>query len=97
MTLLSAPASLMTRLIALAPLRYLGRISYSLYLFHLLTRNVVYHYRPHGSIDLNALLTIAISVALASVSWKLLESRVLASPVDPRPNVTPRPQVLLHA
>jgi peptidoglycan/LPS O-acetylase OafA/YrhL len=81
MTLLSAPASLMARLIASAPLRYLGRISYSLYLFHLLTRNVVYHYRPHGSIDLNALLTIAISVALASVSWKLLESRVLARPM----------------
>jgi peptidoglycan/LPS O-acetylase OafA/YrhL len=84
MTLLSAPASLMARLIASAPLRYLGRISYSLYLFHLLTRNVVYHYRPHGSIDLNALLTIAISVALASVSWKLLESRVLARPMPER-------------
>ncbi len=93
MTLLSAPASLMSRLIALAPLRYLGRISYSLYLFHLLTRNVVYHYRPHGSIDLNALLTIGISVALASVSWKLLESRVLARPAGSPASVTPRPLV----
>jgi peptidoglycan/LPS O-acetylase OafA/YrhL len=91
MTLLSAPASLMARLIASPPLRYLGRISYSLYLFHLLTRNVVYHYRPHGSIDLNALLTIAISVALASVSWKLLESRVLARPMPERSSAPSHP------
>jgi peptidoglycan/LPS O-acetylase OafA/YrhL len=45
MTLLSTPKGLMTRLIAIAPLRYLGRISYSLYLYHLLMRNVVYTYR----------------------------------------------------
>jgi peptidoglycan/LPS O-acetylase OafA/YrhL len=97
MTLLSAPASLIARLIGVAPLRYLGRISYSLYLFHLLTRNVVYHYRPHGSNDLNALLTFAVSIALATVSWKLLESRVLAHGVDrrasadSRPSASPRP------
>jgi peptidoglycan/LPS O-acetylase OafA/YrhL len=84
LNLIGAPASLLARAVACAPLRYLGRISYALYLFHLLTRNVVYHYMPNGSIDLNALLTIAISVALASASWTLIESRVLARGRRPR-------------
>ncbi len=77
-TLIGAPGSLLARAVGCAPLRYLGRISYALYLFHLLMRNVVYHYLPHGSTDLNALLTIALSVALAAASWALIESRVLA-------------------
>ncbi|HEX3801436.1 MAG TPA: acyltransferase [Solirubrobacteraceae bacterium] len=76
--LIGAPASLLARAVACAPLRYLGRISYALYLFHLLARNVVYHYLPHGPTDLNALLTIALSIALAATSWKLIESWVLA-------------------
>jgi peptidoglycan/LPS O-acetylase OafA/YrhL len=76
--LVGTPASLLARGIACPPLRFLGRISYALYLFHLLARNVVYHYMPHGSVYLNALLTISISVALAAVSWKIVESRVLA-------------------
>lgn len=76
--LVGTPGSLIARAIACPPLRFLGRISYALYLFHLLTRNVVYHYMPNGSLYLNALLTIAISVALAAASWKIVESRVLA-------------------
>ena len=52
--LLSAPRGVVTRLIAIAPLRYLGRISYSLYLYHLLIRNCVLNYLPNGSTDLNA-------------------------------------------
>jgi peptidoglycan/LPS O-acetylase OafA/YrhL len=76
--LVGTPGSLLARAIACPPLRFLGRISYALYLFHLLTRNVVYHYMPNGSVYLNALLTISISVALAAISWKIVESRVLA-------------------
>jgi peptidoglycan/LPS O-acetylase OafA/YrhL len=78
-TLVGAPGSLIARAIACRPLRYLGRISYALYLFHLLMRNVVYHVVPNGSVYLNAALTIAISVVLAGASWKIVESRVLAS------------------
>lgn len=77
-TLIGAPRSLLARALAWAPLRYLGRISYALYLFHLIARDVVYHYMPGASTDLNALLTIAVSVLLASASWKLVEARVLA-------------------
>lgn len=76
--LVGTPGSVLARAIACPPLRFLGRISYALYLFHLLTRNVVYHYMPHASLYLNALLTIVISVALAAASWKIVEARVLA-------------------
>jgi peptidoglycan/LPS O-acetylase OafA/YrhL len=76
--LIGAPRSLLTRLIACAPLRYLGRISYALYLFHLLLRNVVYHYLPDAPLYVTALLTIALSIAMAAISWRLVESRVLA-------------------
>ncbi len=76
-TLLGAPGGAIARLLAVAPLRHLGRISYSLYLVHLLTRNAVYHYRPSGSTVSNALITIVISVAISALSWRLLESRIL--------------------
>jgi peptidoglycan/LPS O-acetylase OafA/YrhL len=76
--LVGTPGSLLARAIACPPLRFLGRVSYALYLFHLLTRNVVYHYMPNGNLYVNALLTISISVALAAASWKIVESRVLA-------------------
>lgn len=76
--LVGTPGSLLSRVIACPPLRFLGRVSYALYLFHLLTRNVVYHYIPNGPLYLNALLTISISVALAAASWKIVESRILA-------------------
>ena len=75
--LVGTPSSLLARVIACPPLRFLGRISYALYLFHLLMRNVVYHYLPHNSMYLNALLTIALSVALAAASWHVIESRAL--------------------
>ncbi len=75
--LLGAPASLPARALSLGPLRFLGRISYGLYLFHLLVRNLVYHYLPAGSVYANAALTFAISIGLATVSWRLVESRLL--------------------
>jgi peptidoglycan/LPS O-acetylase OafA/YrhL len=76
--LVGTPDSVLARAIACPPLRFLGRVSYALYLFHLLARNVVYHYMPSGSLYLNALLTISVSIALAAASWKIVESRVLA-------------------
>jgi peptidoglycan/LPS O-acetylase OafA/YrhL len=76
--LVGTPDSLLARAIACPPLRFLGRISYALYLFHLLTRDVVYHYFPNGNLYVNALLTISVSVALAAASWKIVECRILA-------------------
>jgi peptidoglycan/LPS O-acetylase OafA/YrhL len=90
--LVGTPDSLLARAIACPPLRFLGRISYALYLFHLLARNVVYHYMPSGSLYINALLTISISIALAAASWKIIESRVLSfgrSAPAPAPSIRP--------
>ena len=76
--LIGTPRSLVARFIGCAPLRYLGKISYALYLFHLLIRNVVYNYMPTSSLYLTAAITIAASLALAALSWRLIESPVLA-------------------
>lgn len=76
--LVGTPDSLLARAIACPPLRFLGRVSYALYLIHLLMRNVIYHYMPNGNLYVNALLTISVSVALAAISWRLVESRILA-------------------
>jgi len=75
--LLGAPGGPLARILVVAPLRHLGRISYALYLVHLLMRDVVYHYRPYGSTVSNALLTIVVSVVISALSWRLLESRIL--------------------
>ena len=83
--LVGTPNSVVARAIGCAPLRFLGRISYALYLFHLLLRNVVYHYMPNNSIYLNAVLTIALSVAVAAASWRVVESRILGWSRRPEP------------
>jgi peptidoglycan/LPS O-acetylase OafA/YrhL len=90
-TLVGTPDSLLARAIACPPLRFLGRVSYALYLFHLLTRNVVYHYMPHGNLYVNALLTISISIALSAASWKIVEARILARGRKPQTQAA-RPQ-----
>jgi peptidoglycan/LPS O-acetylase OafA/YrhL len=90
-TLVGTPDSLLARAIACPPLRFLGRVSYALYLFHLLARNVVYHYMPNGNVYVNALLTISVSVALSAASWKVVEARILGRGRKPQPQAA-RPQ-----
>jgi peptidoglycan/LPS O-acetylase OafA/YrhL len=75
--LLALPSSLPARLIGAAPLRYLGRISYALYLLHLPTYNLVRHWFPGASIDRTALITFALAVLAATLSWRFVESRLL--------------------
>jgi len=75
--LMSLPDSLPARLIGCAPLLYLGRISYSLYLYHLVIFNLLNHYFPAASIDQIAVLTFAVSIPAAGLSWRFVESRIL--------------------
>jgi peptidoglycan/LPS O-acetylase OafA/YrhL len=77
--LLSAPGCLLARLIGSRPLRYIGRISYCLYLCHLLIHNLLTHYLPGLSIYLYVLLTFVASFAIAGASWRMLESRILSA------------------
>jgi peptidoglycan/LPS O-acetylase OafA/YrhL len=77
--LLDAPDALLTRVLACRPLRYVGRISYCLYLCHLLIHNLLVHYLPGMSVDLCAATTIVLALIVASISWRVLESRVLAA------------------
>jgi peptidoglycan/LPS O-acetylase OafA/YrhL len=91
--LIGAPNSLLARAISCPPLRYIGKISYSLYLFHLLIRNVVYNYMPNDSVYLTAAVTIVASLMLAALSWRLIESPVLRRGRLPRRR---RPAVRKH-
>jgi peptidoglycan/LPS O-acetylase OafA/YrhL len=55
-----------------APVRYLGVISYGIYLWHLVVILLLIEV-PKLSFDLRLALTIGITIALASASWHLVE------------------------
>jgi peptidoglycan/LPS O-acetylase OafA/YrhL len=76
--LLSLPSSLLARIIGCRPLRYLGRISYGLYLLHLPIYNLLRHWYPAASTDQIAVATFGCAVLAATLSWRLVESRVLS-------------------
>jgi peptidoglycan/LPS O-acetylase OafA/YrhL len=76
-TLLSATDGLIASVLRCRPLAYLGRISYSLYLFNLMIHNLATHYLPDRSTYFYAAITFAVSIPAAAISWHLLESRVL--------------------
>jgi len=77
--LTALPSSLLARVIGCQPLRYLGRVSYALYLLHLPIYNLLRHYMPDAWVDQTALATFALAVLAATLSWRLIESRVLVS------------------
>lgn len=76
--LMSLPSSLLARVIGCRPLRHLGRISYALYLLHLPIYNILRHSYPAASTDQIAAATFALGVLAATLSWRLIESRVLS-------------------
>jgi peptidoglycan/LPS O-acetylase OafA/YrhL len=75
--LLQVPGTLVGRCVSAAPLRFIGRVSYSLYLIHLLVRNVLFHV-VSGLKDpwWIAALTLLASLALATLSHHFIESPV---------------------
>jgi peptidoglycan/LPS O-acetylase OafA/YrhL len=83
-TLLSAPGCLLAKLIGCRPLRYVGKISYCLYLCHLMVRNLLYHYLPGRPLYFYVLLTFVFSFAIAGASWRILEARILGTRRSPR-------------
>lgn len=86
-------------LLSARPLRYLGRISYGLYLFNLPTIAVVRSLLPHLGTLRSGVLAAAIAFTLAATSWHLLESRVLAArrPAESQPSQAPASQAPANA
>jgi peptidoglycan/LPS O-acetylase OafA/YrhL len=72
---LGATEGIIQSALAMKPLRYLGLISYTFYLYHVGVLDLV---RGHvHSTTLSALLAFAITGALAAASWKYFESPIL--------------------
>lgn len=73
------PRRLIARGLGARPLVYTGRVSYGIYLFHVPIYYLLWIYAPLGSQYLYLPVVFALSLAAATISWKLLESPVLRS------------------
>jgi peptidoglycan/LPS O-acetylase OafA/YrhL len=74
------PGSLITRIISWAPLCFLGRISYGLYLYHSLLRDVVQRIaRSHGYTHAyrTSIVTLPLAIFLAWLSFEFVERRFI--------------------
>ncbi len=67
--------------LGLQPLRYIGRISYGLYLYHYLVLNFLglepSKVAATGTTTARLFLALVLSIGMAAVSYELLESRIL--------------------
>jgi len=59
------------------PLRYIGKISYAIYLFHPFVPKMLHSFKYPENINLRFLLYSIVTIILASASWYLFESRIL--------------------
>ncbi|HYH95277.1 acyltransferase [Hyalangium sp.] len=68
---------LLMPVLTLPPLRYVGMISYGVYLLHMLTFNLVRRAVPEQGFAVYFLLTFGLSVVLAGLSYRYFETRFL--------------------
>jgi peptidoglycan/LPS O-acetylase OafA/YrhL len=73
--LLGAQEGLVYAIVSTKPLRYLGLISYTFYLYHFGVW-ILLEQRVHPAI-LACLLSFAITGAIAAISWRFFESPIL--------------------
>lgn len=59
------------------PLKYIGKISYAIYLFHPFVPVILSRFKYPENENLRFVLYAAVTVGLASASWHLFESRIL--------------------
>ena len=69
---IEAPTSLVSRLLAVRPLRYIGKISYGIYLFHLPIITVLDHYMT-GSRAVMYAVAVPAAVLAAALSYRFIE------------------------
>jgi peptidoglycan/LPS O-acetylase OafA/YrhL len=81
---------LLERLIGAPPLRYTGKISYGIYLYHLPIYYTFWTYVPGRSPYFYAPIVMAASFALASASWYLIEAPVVHRKRRRQPTAAPR-------
>ncbi len=77
----------LSSLLSLAPLVWLGKRSYGIYLWHVPIIDFIYLHRTEESLPPTAvmIITLALSVALAALTYRLVETRFRARTVLPRP------------
>ncbi len=69
----AAPSGFANRLLAVAPLRFIGKISYSLYLWHW---PIIAFWKKYNNAQpdlIEGLVIVVASLAIASLSWKFIE------------------------
>jgi peptidoglycan/LPS O-acetylase OafA/YrhL len=59
------------------PLRYIGKISYAIYLFHVFVPGILLGLKYPENLNLRFLMYGVVTIGMASVSWYLFESRIL--------------------
>jgi peptidoglycan/LPS O-acetylase OafA/YrhL len=62
-------------LLTWSPLRYLGRISYTFYLYHVAVLSIVSRYL-NSSISMR-MVSLTLTIGVAGLSWQVLESPIL--------------------
>jgi peptidoglycan/LPS O-acetylase OafA/YrhL len=62
------------QILQLRPVRWIGQISYTIYLVHM---SFLLYFGAHFSKGITAILTIVVTVSYAALSWYLLEKRLL--------------------
>jgi peptidoglycan/LPS O-acetylase OafA/YrhL len=72
-----APQRSLARLLGSPPLRYIGRISYGIYLYHLPIYYLLWTYVPGRSPYFYAPIVLALAFCGAAVSWRLIESPIV--------------------
>ena len=87
--LLEREHGLLARIVACPPLRFVGRISYGLYLFNLVVRNLLVDYLPGHTPLFYAPVGFALTFLVAAASWRLLEAPILARATPTREHSEP--------
>lgn len=92
----TGPRSWLNYALSFPPLRYIGRISYGLYLYHMGILMYLEQVLPHSTWETRTAIVIPVTIAIAAASWHYVESRFLAVGSSP-PALGAKKKSLQHA